>query len=120
MPFEICAQAQEGFVRVTHTGEVDLAELEEAREQSRVAMQATGITRIFVDATAVTNTLRMTEHFVFNASHPMVLPPDVKIAIVFNAFTFDYNKYVEDAAGAMGTNLRAFVDMEEAKGWLVG
>ena len=119
MPFEIRAQKKEEIISITHTGDVDLRELNDARERSRLAMMMTGFTRIFVDATKVTNTLSMTEHFVFNGSHHQHFPPDIKIAITFDADSFDYNKYVEEAAGSMGTNLRAFVDTGAAREWLV-
>ena len=66
----------------------------------------------------MTNTLRITEHSIFHAGHALVLPPGVKIAVAFNVFSFNYNRYVKEATAATGTNLRDFVDPDGAITWL--
>lgn len=120
MPYEILAVEKDRLVRVNHSGTIDLEELNEAREKARAVMQVKGFTKIFVDATKVTNNLAMTEHFVFTASHKVILPPNVKIAIVMSAKFFKRNQYIEEAAESTGTNLRTFAKKGEAKAWLLG
>jgi len=118
MPYDIQVLKDEGIIKVTHTGDVDMTELDRARKDAAELSKARRINKILVDNSKVTSTFRMTEHFVFNASHIKALPGSIKIGIVFSEETFDYNKYVEDVAGSTGTNLKVFVDERKAKEWL--
>ena len=119
MPYDIHVLDDEKIILVTHTGDVDMAELDRARKDAAELSEARRINRILVDNREVTSFFNMTEHFVFNASHAEVLPGNIKIGIVFSEETFDYNKYVEDVAITSGTNLRAFLDERKAKEWLL-
>ena len=119
MPYDIHVLNDEKIILVTHTGDVDMAELDRARKDAAELSEARRINRILVDNREVTSFFNMTEHFVFNASHAEVLPGNIKIGIVFSEETFDYNKYVEDVAITSGTNLRAFLDERKAKEWLL-
>ncbi len=119
MPYDIHVLDDEKIILVTHTGDVDMEELDRARKDAAELSEARRINRILVDNREVTSFFNMTEHFVFNASHAEVLPGNIKIGIVFSEETFDYNKYVEDVAITSGTNLRAFLDERKAKEWLL-
>jgi hypothetical protein len=119
MPYDIHVLDDEKIILVTHTGDVDMAELDRARKDAAELSEARRINRILVDNREVTSFFNMTEHFVFNASHAEILPGNIKIGIVFSEETFDYNKYVEDVAITSGTNLRVFLDERKAKEWLL-
>jgi hypothetical protein len=119
MPYDIHVLDDEKIILVTHTGDVDMAELDRARKDAAELSEARRINRILVDNREVTSFFNMTEHFVFNASHAEILPGNIKIGIVFSEETFDYNKYVEDVAITSGTNLKVFLDERKAKEWLL-
>ena len=118
MPYSLQLLEKEKIIKVIHVDGVDMKELEEARHETRTQMKENRYERVLVDTRKVKNVLRMTEHFVFNASHKEVFNPTIKIGIIFDDKTYEYNKYVEEVAQSTGTNLRAFVDENKAKDWL--
>ena len=87
MAYDMQVLTDEGIIKISHSGDVDIAEKKRARMDAAALSEAKKINRILVDNRKVSSTFRMTEHFVFNASHNKALPGNIKIGIVFQKKT---------------------------------
>ena len=118
MPYVAEQIENAGYVSVTLTGDVTMAELIAAREEAASLLAENDCTRLLVDGTKIAQMQSIFDDFAFTAQHRSYLPPPIRTAIVIGQAHLDHMKFVENVAQNRGVNLTLFLEREEALRWL--
>ena len=108
------------LILVRHTGGFALEEIEASRREAAELAAKTALTRILVDCSAVTSPMATADIFGICASHHLVLPPGVAVAIVYAPamVAAEDAHFAETVSANRGVALRSFTEPGSARKWL--
>lgn len=118
MTHRIDIQPEARTVCVTHSGDVDLIDMESGRAQAVALLAQHGYSRMLVDTRQVVRHPSPTEHHRFASSHPLYMPPHVAVAVVVKQDEFNHPRPFEQMAVKQGVLMKAFDNLEDAQAWL--
>jgi hypothetical protein len=108
------------IIVVGHVGALTVQEIEASRRAVAEVAAERHITRILLDLSRATSGLTPAEIFELCVSQGFVLPPGVRVAVVYrlDQFPVEDARFAEDVSLNRGTTLRAFTDRDAAQQWL--
>ena len=118
MPYVVEHIKDAGYVTVTLTGDVTMAELIASREEAASQLAENDCTSLLVDATRVARMQSIFDDFAFTSQHRSYLPPPIRTAVVIQQAHLDHMRFVENVARNRGVKLTLFIEREEALRWL--
>lgn len=119
MPIKFQLIADTGYVLVNQTGEITVAEIDQARPRILELATAGGAMKILVDVRGTTNKLSTIEYFSITERTAKADLPRPRAAFVCRPDQFGDVSFIETVAVNRGLPLKVFLSQEEALHWLL-
>jgi hypothetical protein len=118
MSFKVTVNQEHGYVHLVYTGEVDIDERVEARDEVFKVREQYNLLRALVETQDSNMRLSTKDIIHFANSFPKDLPPGYHVAVVAGRDA-NVDTLLENLASSVGLRIRAFKDRDAAIKWLV-
>jgi hypothetical protein len=107
------------YISLLFTGEVTMNDVEKARDEVDIALNANSWNRLLVDISLTKMKMSFLEHFKFTSEHQSHFPKGGQLALVVRQDEMGYYKFIEDVSKNRGVNLKLFSEKTQACNWLI-